>query len=319
MALLPDDFSAARGLSWGHAQSLFGVMGRPKVDVPIRRERLQTPDGDFVDLDRVDGKAGAPTVILLHGLEGSSGSGSMQLMLRDLAALQWSAIALNARSCSGEPNLQAASYSSGDFRDLAWLVHKLEGPLFAVGFSLGASVLLNFLAKHESSQKLKGAVAVSAPFELARGVRFIDSGSVLSRAYLNRFLPAMKAKALAKAKTYSQQFDVRAIAAATRIRDFDDLVTAPLFGFASAEDYYTKCSAGPQLASIHTRTLLLSAHDDALAPPVLPVDVTHNPALDVLLTRRGGHVGFVTGAVLRPEFWAEARVLRWLQEEAKTC
>ncbi len=318
MAILSDDFRAATGLSWGHAQSLFGVMGRPKVLVPIRRERLQTPDGDFVDLDRVDGEPGAPTVILLHGLEGSSGSGYIQLMLRDLAALGWSAIALNARSCSGEPNLQAASYSSGDFRDLAWLVGRLEGPLFAVGFSLGASVLLNFLAKHEAAQKLKGAVAVSTPFELARGVRFIDSGSVLARAYLHRFLPAMKAKALAKAKTHPAHFDVRAISGATRIRDFDHLVSAPLFGFSSAEDYYAKCSTGPQLAAIHTRTLLLSAHDDALAPPVLPSEVAKNAALDVLLTRQGGHVGFVSGSLLRPEFWAEARVLRWLQQEART-
>ncbi len=317
MAILTDDFRAARGLSWGHAQSLFGVMGRPKVSVPLRRERLQTPDGDFVDLDRVEGTRGAPTVILLHGLEGSSGSGYIQLMLRDLSALGWTGLALNARSCSGEPNLQAASYSSGDFRDLAWLVGQLEGPLFAVGFSLGASVLLNFLSKHEAAQKLRGAVAVSAPFELARGVRFIDSGSVLSRAYLNRFLPAMKVKALAKAKTHPKAFDVRAIEATTRIRDFDHLVTAPLFGFSSAEDYYAKCSAGPQLTSIHTRTLLLSAHDDALAPPVLPSDVANNEALDVLLTRRGGHVGFVTGSLLRPEFWAEARVLRWLQERAE--
>ena len=266
----------------------------------------------------MEGKPGTPTVILLHGLEGSSRSGYIQLMLRDLAALGWSGIALNARSCSGEPNLQAASYSSGDFRDLAWLVGRLQGPLFAVGFSLGASVLLNFLAKHQAAEKLRAAVAVSAPFELSRGVRFIDSGSLLARAYLQRFLPAMKNKAIAKAGAHPKHFDVKAIAAVTRIRDFDHLVTAPLFGFASAEDYYTKCSAGPQLASIHTRTLLLSAHDDALAPPVLPVEVTNNAALDVLLTRRGGHVGFVTGSLLRPEFWAETRVLQWLQEEVQT-
>jgi hypothetical protein len=341
MALLSDDFRAATGLWSGHAQSLFGVVGRPKVSLAIRRERHLTPDGDFFDLDVVDGKPGAPTVILLHGLEGSSASGYMQLMLSELAALGWTGLALNARSCSGEPNRQAAAYSSGDYRDLSFLVshpsHRsaraesralLNGPhsqnerhprassspLFAVGFSLGASVLLNFLAKDPCASRCSAAVAVSAPFELERGVRFIDSGTLLARAYLSRFLPAMKQKAIAKAPSHPGHFDVNAIARATRIRDFDHLVTAPLFGFSSAEDYYARCSAGPQLERITTRTLLLSAGDDALAPPAIPADAQKNPALDLLVTKRGGHVGFVEGSLLRPSFWAETRLLRWLRE-----
>ena len=324
MPVLPDDFRAATGLWSGHAQSLFGVLGRPKVSLALRRERRQTPDGDFFDLDVVDGKPGAPTVILLHGLEGSSTSGYMQLMLRDLSALGWTGLALNARSCSGEPNLQAASYSSGDYRDLSWLLPLpcggegrgegiTPGPVFAVGFSLGASVLLNFLANDPNASRLDAAVAVSTPFELARGVGFIDSGSLLARAYLQRFLPAMKAKALAKATQHPGRFDVKAIAATARIRDFDHLVTAPLFGFTSAEAYYARCSTGPQLDAIRTPTMLLSASDDALAPPAFE---TKNPAIDVLVTRRGGHVGFVEGSVLRPHFWAEARLLRWLRERA---
>ncbi|MDP1825077.1 MAG: alpha/beta fold hydrolase [Archangium sp.] len=314
MPVLTDDFRAATGLWSGHAQSLFGVLGRPKVKVFVRRERRLTPDGDFVDVDLLEGQPGAPTVVLLHGLEGSSASGYIQLMLEGLAGLRWNAIALNARSCSGEPNRQAASYSSGDFRDLSWVVSQLPGRVFAVGFSLGASVLLNFLAKDPGAARLGAAVAVSAPFELARGARFLDSGSLIARAYLRRFLPAMKAKALAKSVEHPGRFDVKAIAAASRIRDFDHLVTAPLFGFTSAEDYYARCSAGPQLERIKTRTLLLSSEDDALAPPVLPPGVSRNEALDVLVTKRGGHVGFVEGSVLRPSFWAEARALRWLQD-----
>ncbi len=316
MPILTDDFRAATGLWSGHAQSLYGVLGRPKDPAPTRRERHTTPDGDFIDLDRVDGRPGTPTVILLHGLEGSSASGYMRLMLRELATMGWTGIALNARGCSGEPNRQAASYCSGDFRDLSWLVKKLPaGKIFAAGFSLGASILLNFLAQDPAASKLTAAVAVSAPFDLSRGVRFIDSGSLLSRAYLRRFLPTLKAKALAKAVLHPESFDVNAITAAQRMRDFDHVVTAPLFGFTSAEDYYAQCAAGPQLKSINTRTLLLSAADDALAPPLLPRDVRRNDALDLLVTRRGGHVGFIAGTALRPSFWAEARVLRWLQEQ----
>lgn len=311
---LPNDFTPARGLTDTHAQSLYGVMRRPKVTLPLRRERRETPDGDFVDLDVLDGAAGAPTLILLHGLEGSSASGYMQLMLRDALVRGWKAIALNARSCSGELNRLAPSYSSGDFRDLSWLVRSSTAKtLFAVGFSLGGSVLLNFLARDEAAARLTAAVAVSAPYDLSLGARFLDSGTFITRQYLARFLPAMKTKALEKAKRFPALLDARAISSTTRIRDFDHHFTAPLFQFESAEHYYAHCSAGPLLRQIHTRTLLLSSLDDALAPPKIPDDVGANPALDVLLTERGGHVGFVGGSILRPHFWAERRVFEWLE------
>lgn len=308
-----DDFRPALGLRSTHAQSLFGVWGRPAVKLALRRQRRDTPDGDFVDLDVVDGRPGAPTLVLLHGLEGSSASGYMQLMLHGAQQRGWTAIALNARSCSGEPNRQAAAYSSGDYRDLSWLLRELEGRVFVVGFSLGASVLLNYLARDAGAARVAAAAAVSAPYRLALGARFLDSPNFIARRYLAHFLPAMKAKALAKARHHPGQFDVEAIAATTRLRDFDHLVTARHFGFESAEHYYEHCSAAGLLSAISTRTLLLSAKDDLLAPPALPDDVRSNPALDVVLTERGGHVGFVAGTPWRPHFWGEARVFRWLE------
>lgn len=311
--MLRDDFQPALGLGNGHAQSLFGVLARPKVTLPLRRVRRETPDGDFVDLDVVEGVRGAPTLLLLHGLEGSSASGYMQLMLRGCVLRGWTGIALNQRGCSGELNRLARAYSSGDFRDLSWLVPELSGTLFAAGFSLGASVLLNFLARDAHASKLTAAAAVSSPFDLALGARFLDSGTVITRRYLSHFLPAMKARALAKAEKFPRAFDVAAISATTRIRDFDHLVTAPQFGFSSAEDYYAQCSAGTQLKDVKVRTLLLSSLDDALAPPAIPHGSAENRALEILLTKRGGHVGFVEGSVLRPRFWAEARVFDWLE------
>jgi predicted alpha/beta-fold hydrolase len=318
MPTLASTFSPARGLTNSHAQSLFGVLARPKVQVPTHRVRRDTPDGDFIDLDVVEGVPGAPTVLLLHGLEGSSASGYMQLMLRGCWLRGWTGIAMNQRGCSGELNRLARAYSSGDFRDLSWLVPERAGRglLFAAGFSLGASVLLNFLARDASASKLDAAAAVSAPYDLALGAHFLDSGTVVTKRYLAHFLPAMKARALAKAPRFPGEFDVQAIAAVTRIRDFDHVVTAPQFGFRSAEHYYEHCSAGPLLRQVKTRTLLLSALDDALAPPVLPADAAENPALDVLMTERGGHVGFVEGSLFAPRFWAEARVFSWLERFA---
>ena len=132
--------------------------------------------------------------------------------------------------------------------------------------------------------------------------------------YLNNFLPTLKAKALEKARRFPEVLDAGAIDATRTIRDFDHVVTAPLFGFASAEDYYARCSTGPQLGRITTPTLLISAEDDALAPAhTLPPDAHRRDALHVLRTTAGGHVGYVAGSVLRPRFWMEEKVLAWLE------
>jgi hypothetical protein len=316
MPRLPDEFRAASGLSNGHAQTLFATLARPALPaLPLVRRRFETTDGDFFDVDVLAGRPGSPTVLVLHGLEGSSGSGYVRQMLEGCRARGWHGWALNARSCSGEPNRLAASYSSGDFRDAKWLLeHELTGRLAVVGFSLGASATLNLLAKAAPSN-VHAAVAVSTPFELAKGARYLDSREPLARLYLANFLVPMKQKALEKARRFPGLLDAVAIRQARGIRDFDHLVTARLNGFASAEDYYAQCSAGPQLARITTPTLLLSAEDDLLAPPLIPAAAVDQPNLDVLVTARGGHVGFVTGSVVRPVWWGERRVMQWLDEK----
>ncbi len=315
MPLLVDDFEPARGLLDANAQTVFAAFSRPKGPF-LRRERLTTPDGDFVDVDLLDGRPGAPTVLLLHGLEGSSASGYVRVMMNGLAARGWSGVALNARSCSGEPNRQAASYSSGDYRDALWLSRRLPRPLYAVGFSLGGSVVLNLVAQRGAEARLDAAAAVSVPFDLDACARLIDSGRGFSRVYLNNFLFPMKQKALAKAERFPRALDARRIERVRTIREFDDAVTAPLFGFGAAEDYYARCSTGPQLPRITTPTLLVTAEDDPIAPAKhLPGDAHRHAALHVLASGAGGHVAFVAGSVLRPWFWSEQRVLSWLDEQ----
>jgi predicted alpha/beta-fold hydrolase len=312
MPRLPDDFEPAPGLADGHAQTLFAQLARPRRPLPLQRRRLETPDGDFVDVDVLEGRPGAPGVVLLHGLEGSAASGYVQVTLEGCRRRGWTAWALNFRSCSGEPNRQAASYSSGDFRDLAWLLPRLPRPTFAVGFSLGGSVLLNFLAR-TSGAPLTAAVAVSAPYDLSRCADYLDSRSPAARVYRLNFLPTMRQKALEKAARFPGALDAAAVERAWTIRAFDDAVTARVYGYASAEAYYQDCSAGPRLAALATPTLLLSAEDDALAPArLLPPGAADLPGLEVCITRHGGHVGFVGGTVLRPRFWAEEKALGWL-------
>lgn len=311
MPQLIDDFSPARGLSNGHAQTVFGSLW-PKRALALKRRRFETPDGDFVDVDMLDGAPGTPTVLLCHGLEGSSSSKAIVELLRHLAALEWGAWALNFRSCSGEPNRLAASYSSGDTRDVTWLVPQMPTPRAIVGVSLGGSVVLNAMSQ---GLEVSAAAAISAPYQLRVCAQSLDSGRGFSPVYLRHFLPTMKAKALEKAARFPRVLDAGLIRRAGTLRDFDHVVTAPAFGFASAEEYYERSSSGPKLSRIKTPTLLLSAEDDPLAPAaLLPVDVLNNPALHVLRTQHGGHVGWVAGSIRKPLFWAEHRVVRWLAQ-----
>lgn len=312
MPLLPDDFVPALGLDDGHAQTVFAAVARRAPKLSLERLRLETPDHDFIDVDVLAGHAGAPTIVVVHGLEASSEAPYVREVLAGCQARGWAAWALNLRSCSGSPNRQAASYCSGDYRDLSWLLEKvIPGPVYAIGFSLGASVVLNLVAQRPPPG-LRGAVAISTPFDLAAGARFLDSDEPFARVYVSRFLLSMKQKALTKAARFPRVLDAEAIRRTQRIRDFDHVVTAPLFGYSSAEDYYARCSTAPQLANIRIPTLLISAEDDAMAPPRLTTKALASPHLDVLVTRRGGHVAFVAGSVLRPRYWAEARALEWI-------
>lgn len=239
-----------------------------------------------------------------------------------LAALRgWNALALNFRSCSGERNLKLASYSAGDYRDVKLSLAKLDeeglhGPRFVVGFSLGGNVLLKWLAD-ESPPTVAAAAAVSVPFDLAACSARIDAPGFFSRLYRQWFLGTMKKKALEKARLFPGQLDAERIRRARGITEFDDAVTAKVFGFASAGDYYARNSSGPLLGRIKVPTLIITAEDDALAPAAfLPTAARENPALNVVVTERGGHVGFVENSVRQPQYWAEHQVLTFFAQVA---
>ncbi len=309
-------FAPAPGLANEHAQTIYASLARPTHAPTVRRERRELPDGDFVDLDTFDGPRGAPHVVALHGLEGSSQAGYVTAILRGAAERGWGATALNFRSCSGEPNRLARSYHSGDIHDALLVLEEVRarvtGPLFAVGFSLGANVLCRLLEEQGEKAPVDAAASVSAPYDLDACCRKLDGPGPFHLLYRERFLRSLKQKARAKLKRFPGAFDGKAMEAARTIRAFDDSVTAVLHGFRDAAHYYAEASSGPRLGAIRKPTLLLSAADDPmLEAPVIPPGATDNALLSVVLTERGGHVGFVGGRVHRPDFWAEAQVLEF--------
>lgn len=279
-----------------------------------RRERWDTPDGDFIDLDWVAGPAGAPCVVLFHGLEGSSRSHYARRLMDAVARRGWQGVVAHFRGCSGEANRLPRAYHSGDSREIDWILRRLrargDAALFVAGVSLGGNALLKWLAEEgpRATEVIQAAAAVSAPLDLAAANAALSSGFnlVYARHFLRTLIPA----ALAKERRFPGSIDARGARAARTLRDFDDAVTAPLHGFAGADDYYARSSAGPLLHQITAPTLLLHAANDPFLPAFAlprPGSLAANPRLEIL--RGGGHVGFVHGAPPGRIDWLPQRLL----------
>lgn len=285
-------------------------------------ERWETDDDDFLDIHRLDAPPGAPRLLILHGLEGTIRSHYAGGLLREAQRRGWAADLLIFRSCGEEPNRALRFYHSGETTDLDFVVRRLIAedsarPLLMIGVSLGGNVLLKWLGEQgeNAPEQLAGAAAVSVPFDLARGSRFLDRG--FSRFYQAHFLRSLRRKAIGKSARYPDALRPEVVATASTLYEFDDLVTAPVHGFRDANDYYTRSSSLHYLARIRTPTLLLSAHDDPFLPREVLDEVRAiadaNSCLDVEFVEHGGHVGFISGSLpWRPFYYAEWRAAEFL-------
>jgi uncharacterized protein len=318
----PDPFRPAWWLPGGHLRTLWGRLGRRIPTVETRRECLSTPDDDVLELDRLDGVSpDAPRLVVLHGLEGTPQSRYARGTLAEARRRGWGADLLYFRSCAGTLNRARRLYHSGETSDLAFVVEHLvrqhpRAPLVFAGFSLGGNVLLKWLGERGADlpTQVRGAAAVSVPFDLARGARHIGKG--FARVYEASFLRSLKRKTVAKLEQYPDLTDPVRLARSRSIYEFDDAVTAPVHGFQSADDYYQRSSAIGFLSRIRIPTLLLSAADDPFLPAAVLREVraiaATTPALALEFVPHGGHVGFVMGPPWRPFYYAEWRVVEFL-------
>jgi hypothetical protein len=286
----------------------------------FRRERFATGDGDFVDLDWADGPAGAPVLLLLHGLEGSSTSHYAAGMAALARARGWRAVVFNFRGCSGEPNRLPRFYHSGDTGDLDAVVSALvarepAAQVLVAGVSLGGNVLLKWLGERaeDTPKQVVAAAGISVPFDLTACAETLDTG-VARLLYTGNFLRTLKAKVREKSRTYPGFVDVPAALRARTFREYDRVVTAPLHGFADERDYWTRSSSGPWLARIRRPVLLIAALDDPFVPVgSLPDPGTLPDHVHAEFVPRGGHVGFFHGRwPWRVASWAEGRAVEFL-------
>jgi len=294
------------------------------------RERMPTPDGDFIDLDW-RGQAPSPTVILLHGLSGSSRSPYIQGMQEALAKRGFRSVALNFRGCSGQPNRTARCYHSGDTEDLTHLYCQLrlrepETPLAAAGYSLGGNVLLKWLGEQGRAIDLFGAAAVSVPLLLNLCADRMDLG--FSRLYRNQLLRELKDYVQRKRDHLRDRGHAKEAEKLERLGDlsdigsfweYDDRVVAPLYSFRDVHDYYRKSSSRQFLKSIRVPTLIIHSNDDPfMTPAVIPSEGELSPFVHLEITRGGGHVGFISGRVPgRPHYWLEQRIPAFFEEKLR--
>ena len=315
----PLPYRAPWWLPGGHLQTIYPYLFLRMPPPVYRRERIETPDGDFVDFDWVDAIHDAPTVVLFHGLEGCSSSHYARNLMRAIAARGWRGVVAHFRGCSGEPNRLPRAYHSGDADEIEWMLRlvksRTENSVFAVGVSLGGNALLKWLARERQAAGalITAACAISAPIDLMIAGHRLGSG--FNRFYGLHFLRTLKPKAREKLGRYPDPLRLRRVRSANSLRAFDDAFTAPMHGYRDVFDYWTRASTLTELRHIAVPTLLIHARNDPFLPGhYLPKARQENSAVEFEFTEHGGHVGFVSGAFPGNLSWLPQRVLGFLSQ-----
>jgi len=302
-----------------HLNTIYPTFFRKINNLSFQRERINTEDNDFIDIDwsKVSSKK---IVVLLHGLEGNSNGQYIKGMCRIFNKNNWDALAMNYRGCSGEMNKTLRMYHGGATDDVESLINYIEKDyeeIAIVGFSLGGNILLKYLGdgKYKLNHKIKGAAAISVPCDLKSAME--NLGSKKNLIYSKRFLKALKKKVMLKKMLLPNEISDEHLKHIKSLKDFDDKYTAPLHGFKGAYDYYEKCSCKKFLKDIKIPTLIINALDDPfLTKDCFPVDEAEiNENLSLLMPKHGGHVGF--SSLSEEAYWNEKKVLDFIEKNGK--
>ncbi|WP_428310437.1 hydrolase [Hydrocarboniphaga sp.] len=308
-------------LRHAHQQTIAPMLIRPTPQPAIRVERLQTPDGDFVDLGWVgEQNRDGPIAVLLHGLGGGFDSKYLRGLAMKLDALGWRAVMLQLRGAGKEPNRLPRCYHHGDTVDLRWVWQRLHAaepytPIAAVGWSMGGNILLRALAEEGEHCPVSVAVAASVPFRLLECAERLNRG--FSRVYQRHLLSGLKDIVRRKQafRPLPDFIDVPRVLSARSFIEFDDAFTAPLNGFGDALNYYARTSCGAVLGDIRKPTLIVHALDDPfMQRDSVPGAAALAASVTLELSEHGGHVGFIgRDGFGRPDWWLERRIADQLQ------
>lgn len=319
-------FHAPWWLRNAHLQTIFAKYLSPRQPLATISETFTLADGDHIQLnwsEALTANEQRPLVILLHGLAGDIHSHYIQGLFAALKQQNLAALLLHFRGCNGKPNKLARAYHSGDTADLNAVVAMLQQrlprmPLCAVGFSLGANVLVKYCGEQAANNPLRAAVAVCPPLSLAACANRINQGSSkLYQRYLLRRLKTATLQKLTMHRDFPLPLTPQQVQSFRSIMEFDEHYTAPIHGFLNAQDYYQRASGLAFLKHISIPTLIIHAKDDPfLSDDVIPKATELSPSIEYQLCQRGGHVGFVTGKhPFKPVFWLNQRIPAFLLQQ----
>jgi predicted alpha/beta-fold hydrolase len=300
-----------------HLETIYPSLLRKVRLHPPEKERIVTPDDDFLDIDWYKhSPPAARCVIISHGLEGSSDRAYIKGMARAFFDQGFDVAAWNFRGCSGEVNRQLRFYHSGATEDLRTVIEHVAmsyRDISLVGFSLGGNLTLKYLGESPAHQNIKKAVAFSVPIDLHTSC--LEIGRPGNWIYSRRFLRALKKKVKAKA-SIRKDLDARALHSVKTLMQFDDAFTGPLHGYKDAIDYYTQCSSIHFIDKIAVPTLVVNAlNDPFLGKNCFPAEeFKGHPYVKFEFPENGGHVGFASFGRKRL-YWSEMRALSFIQDK----
>jgi hypothetical protein len=318
-------FNPAWWMSNRHAQTILPRFFRPMMAFDYVTEEIATPDNDFLQLVWSSGEIcqqDKPLAIVLHGLEGNIDSFYAKGMMKALELAGFDVVLLHFRNCGNKRNRQARSYHSGETSDLQFLINLLktrypDKPLMAVGFSLGGNVLTKYLGEHQDKSLLDAAAVISAPLALASSCKVIQKSCF--SLYHKYLLGRLKKSTTRKINTIKDSLNMTAkqLESICDLWEFDNKITAPLHGFIDATDYYLKASGKQYLKFITTPTLLVHAKDDPmLSSEAIPSQTDVSPAVQLAVSNKGGHVGFISGSnPFKPVFWLEQQIPHFFKQQ----
>jgi uncharacterized protein len=321
-------YVAPSWLPGGNAQTIYPFLLRSLIIPAYQRERLELDDGDFIDIDWLDNPIDRPLVIMFHGLEGGSSSHYARSIMGLFQESGWRGAVVHFRGCSGTPNRLPRAYHAGDSEEIDRILHKIieknqslgfNVRLYVIGISLGGNALLKWLGEQgkKACHMIGGAATVSVPLDLVAAGKALDSG--FNRFYTQHFLGTLKKKVLKKLDNFPGLFDGVAVAECTTLYQFDNLVTAPLHGFSSTDEYWTLSSSKPWLKHIQVPTLVINARNDPFMPSSsLPVQTDVSCSVSLEFPAEGGHVGFLNSPFPGNLTWLPERIIRFFDNQCES-
>ena len=302
----------------GHLETVYPAIFRKLELIPTQKERIETHDGDFLEIDWHQ-RGNSKLVVISHGLEGNSSRAYILGMAKEALNNGFDVLAWNYRGCGEELNRKAIFYHSGATYDLDTIIQhasKKYEEIFLIGFSLGGNLTLKYLGeKRERTPKIKKGVAISVPIDLGSSCDQISKTAF--GLYTKRFLKTLRQKVEKKAKLFPAEFDLAKFSTIQTLRDFDDTFTGPLHGFGDAEEYYQTNSSLQFLSGISIPTLVLNAKNDPfLSPSCYPIELANK--LDEVyfeFPMHGGHVGFMS-ADSEKRLYSESRAVEFICQDS---